>query len=224
MPVFASTPSGHGEPETIRSNLPIAGLARERSRRRFHVGLGAAAVLVGVAIIVAVLSGAASSSKAADVVAVDIDSTSATPDAFESVSDPPILVHVLGAVSVPGLYELPQGARVIDAVAAAGGLAEGADPAAINLARPVGDGEQIAVPKIGEAPPVFSQETTGGVISLNSATLEQLDTLPRLGPALAQRIIDWREQGNRFESVDDLREISGFGEKTVDGLRDLVVP
>ena len=177
-----------------------------------------------MAILIAVLSGAAATGDSVEVSQVGPDGVASGPAAEPTPEvDAAILVHVLGAVAAPGLYELPGGARLVDAVAAAGGVLENADLAAVNLARPVADGEQIAVPRIGEAPPVTG-DTSDGVISLNTATPEQLDTLPRLGPAMAQRIIEWREQGNRFTSVDDLLEISGFGQKTVDSLRELVIP
>jgi competence protein ComEA len=145
-----------------------------------------------------------------------------------------IFVHVLGAVRQPGLFELHDGARVMDAVAAAGGLTESADPAGVNLARIVGDGEQLYVPRLGEAQPGAppGSPPNGGAaggagapvgpLDLNTATVADLDTLPRIGPALAQRIIDYREANGRFRSVDDLRSVTGIGEKTFDGLKDLV--
>lgn len=133
-----------------------------------------------------------------------------------------VYVHVAGAVAMPGLYLLPTGARVFDAVSAAGGLSDTADAAAVNLARPVTDGEQLHVPAIGETAAAPPGERTDGKIDLNAADLAQLDELPRIGPAIAQRIIDWREQNGRFTSVDDLLAVPGIGEKLIAGLRDLV--
>ena len=130
-----------------------------------------------------------------------------------------IYVHVLGAVLQPGLYELREGDRTVDAIAAAGGFAEGADETQLNLARQVADGEQLVVPLLGEAAPVGEQS---GKVNLNTATMEQLETLPRVGPALAQRILDWRESNGRFSSIDDLTSVTGIGAKTFEGLRDLV--
>ena len=130
-----------------------------------------------------------------------------------------IYVHVLGAVLAPGLYELREGDRTVDAIAAAGGFAEGADETQLNLARQVADGEQLVVPLLGEVPALGEQT---GKVNLNTATMEQLETLPRVGPALAQRILDWREANGRFSSIDDLTSVTGIGAKTFEGLRDLV--
>ena len=130
-----------------------------------------------------------------------------------------IYVHVLGAVLAPGLYELREGDRVVDAIAVAGGFAEGADQTQLNLARVVTDGEQLVVPLMGAVLPPGEQS---GKVNLNSATLEQLETLPRVGPALAQRILDWRESNGRFSAVEDLLSVTGIGTKTFEGLRELV--
>ena len=131
-----------------------------------------------------------------------------------------IYVHVLGAVLSPGLYELREGDRVVDAIAVAGGFADGADETQLNLARQVSDGEQIVVPVVGE--PVALGEQQSGKVNLNTATLEQLETLPRVGPALAQRILDWREANGRFSAIEDLMSVTGIGDKTFEGMRDLV--
>ncbi|MET0782721.1 MAG: helix-hairpin-helix domain-containing protein, partial [Leifsonia flava] len=123
--------------------------------------------------------------------------------------------------------------RVMDAVAAAGGFAATADPGGVNLARELSDGEQLVVPAVGEVPPpsavapgasggAAGGAASGGPIDLNRATVADLDTLPRIGPALAQRIIDWRDANGGFSSVDELREVSGIGDKTFESLQDLV--
>ncbi len=143
-----------------------------------------------------------------------------------------VYVHVLGEVAHPGLYLLEQGARVADALAAAGGTTDDADLGAVNLARLLADGEQILVPRIGAAgetsPPAGSGNGngngngTGGLIDLNTADQTALETLPRIGPALAERIIQWRDENGRFASVDDLLAVPGIGEKLLAGLRDKV--
>ena len=145
-------------------------------------------------------------------------STEVVPTA-SAASGGDIYVHVLGAVLAPGLYELREGDRTVDAIAAAGGFAEGADETQLNLARQVVDGEQLVVPLLGEVPALGEQT---GKVNLNTATMEQLETLPRVGPALAQRILDWREANGRFSSIDDLTSVTGIGAKTFEGLRDLV--
>ena len=140
-----------------------------------------------------------------------------------TASPPPsadIYVHVLGAVLSPGLYELRDGDRIVDAVAAAGGFAEGADQTQLNLARVLSDGEQLQVPLLGELAPAGDEQS--GKVNLNTATLEQLETLPRVGPALAQRILDWRESNGRFSAIEDLMSVTGIGDKTFEGMRELV--
>jgi competence protein ComEA len=144
-----------------------------------------------------------------------------------AVSDGRIYVHVSGAVAEPGLYRLTAGARLFDAVAAAGGLTDAADAAAVNLARAVDDGEQVHVPAVGEVPATAGPSGGGaasgdGRIDLNTADVAALDTLPRVGPAIAQRIIEWREANGRFTSVEDLLGVPGIGDKMLAGLRDLV--
>ncbi|BAJ76333.1 DNA uptake protein [Microbacterium testaceum StLB037] len=137
-----------------------------------------------------------------------------------------LCVHVAGAVRAPGLYRLAAGDRVADAIARAGGFTDDAERAGVNLARPVADGEQIVVPVVGATPDggasVAPGTAAGGLIDLNTATREQLDTLPRVGPAIADRIIAWRKENGRFTSVDDLGSVPGIGQKMLDGLRDLV--
>ncbi|WP_404392930.1 ComEA family DNA-binding protein [Humibacillus xanthopallidus] len=160
-----------------------------------------------------------------------VSASSSAPGAAE------IVVHVVGQVVRPGLVRLRSGARVADAVAAAGGARPGADVAALNLARLVVDGEQLHVPKPGEVvtPPASApgggDGGSGGgdpgsdargsevVVSLNTADLAALDTLPGVGPVLAQRIIDWRAEHGRFTSVDELGEVSGIGDKLLAQLR-----
>jgi competence protein ComEA len=132
-----------------------------------------------------------------------------------------IFVHILGAVTRPGLYQLREGDRVVDAVAAAGGFTDGADDAQVNLARFLSDGEQITVPLIG-ATPAGPAGTSNGKVNINTADATALETLPRVGPAMAARIIAWRDANGRFTTVDDLRSVSGIGDRTFDALKDLI--
>jgi competence protein ComEA len=149
--------------------------------------------------------------------------SSATPE--QIVEDAALYVHVAGAVARPGLYALPGGSRVVDAIAVAGGIVEGGDPTAVNLARAVADGEQIIVPLVGQEPPEAPTTEGGGteqVVDLNTADLAELDSLPRIGPALAERILAWRDENGRFASVEDLLAVPGIGEKLLEGVRDRV--
>lgn len=143
-----------------------------------------------------------------------------------------LVVSVVGRVVAPGLVRVPDGARVADALDAAGGPLPGSDLSLLNLARRVADGEQLLV---GIAPPpgqpvdggVLGAPAPGGAVTarpvdLNTATLEQLDTLPGVGPVTAQRILDWRAANGRFSSVDQLREVDGIGEVRFAKLKDRV--
>jgi competence protein ComEA len=138
------------------------------------------------------------------------------------------LVHVAGAVRHPGVYRLHDGDRVKDAVERAGGARTGADVNAINLAAKVADGQQVVVPRRGAAPPAAGDagvaEGAAGAanqppVSLNSASAAQLDTLDGVGPATAQKILDWRREHGGFRSIDDLGEVPGIGPKRMAALR-----
>jgi competence protein ComEA len=134
---------------------------------------------------------------------------------------PKLVVHVAGAVSRPGLYRLAEGRRVADAVARAGGATAPADTAAINLAAPLADGMQVLVPR---RIPGGAGATTGGRVSLSSATAAELDLLPGIGPVTAQKILDYRSAHGGFRSVEDLDAIPGIGPARVEQLRDAVSP
>lgn len=201
------------------SDRPDPGTLRARVRR----GAGAALVvlLAGAAIAVFVTAVTPRGGERELVPAVSGDPE---PALVSEPVEPAVFVHVLGQVARPGLYELRAGDRVIDAVAAAGGFTDAADPAGVNLARPLSDGEQLAVPAVGETPVAAPGVAGDGRVDLNTADAAALDTLPRIGPAMAQRIIDHREANGPFSSVEDLRAVSGIGAKTVEALRPLVRP
>jgi competence protein ComEA len=142
---------------------------------------------------------------------------------------PRLVVHVVGAVRRPGLYRLAHGSRIADALHRAGGATKRADLSLVNLAAPLSDGTQVVVPR--RAPvPAGSAEAGGeatpasGPVHLNTATVEQLDELPGVGPVTAEKIIDYREQHGAFSSVDDLDAIPGIGPARLEQLRDLVAP
>jgi competence protein ComEA len=139
-----------------------------------------------------------------------------------------VVVHVVGAVRQPGLYRLRQGSRIADAVTRAGGATAKADLAQVNLAAPLADGEQVVVPRRGAPGAVAgtgpSSGAPAGPVQLSTATLEELDTLPGVGPATAQKILDYRDKHGAFSSVDELDAVSGIGPKRLEQLRELVVP
>jgi competence protein ComEA len=201
-------------------------VADGRGRRRLRLGVGAAIVLLLGAFVVAVVGSAFA--QQGSKTAVPAATEAATSPAPVTADAEELFVHVSGAVVTPGLVTLPAGARVVDAVAAAGGLTADADPAAVNLARPISDGEQLIVPREGEAPPPGSGAAPGaaagaaGVVNLNTAGQNELETLPRIGPALAQRILDWRAANGRFTDPADLLQVAGIGQKIFDGLKDRV--
>ena len=146
-------------------------------------------------------------------------------DAEASEAAPRLFVYVVGAVRRPGLFRLKEGARVADALGRAGGPTRRADLTAVNLAAPLADGQQVIVPRRGPSGAVASGATAPGAkVSLASATVEQLDALPGIGPVTAQKIVDWRTTHGPFRSVDDLDDVPGIGPARVEQLRDLVTP
>ena len=142
-------------------------------------------------------------------------------------SAPKLVVHVVGAVRRPGLYRLPDRSRISDAVTRAGGPTRRADLSAVNLAAPVADGIQVVVP--ARAPPDKAGGETPssgpqGPVHLNTATLEELDALPGVGPVTAQKILDYRQQHGAFASIDELDAIPGIGPARLEQLREVAAP
>ena len=128
----------------------------------------------------------------------------------------------------PGLYRLDEGSRIADAVRRAGGATRRADLSLINLAAPVADGLQVVVPRrqpgATQAGPGGGSATPAGPVHLSTATLEQLDALPGVGPVTAQKILDYRQQNGGFTSVDELDAVPGIGPARMETLREVVVP
>lgn len=213
-------------------------VVRRLPRSQFRVG--AVVVLVIAAMVVAVLislfgsGGTVQTIGGTELVGEHAPIGSGAPDDAGPTAAPrstsagsELYIHVLGAVAAPGLYRVPDGSRAFDAIAAAGGMLPAADPAGVNLARFVSDGEQLFVPLVGEASGGADASGAPGpaaggqqLVNLNTATAAELASLPRIGEALAARIIAWRDANGRFTAVDDLSAVEGIGTKTLDGLRD----
>ena len=174
-----------------------------------------------------------------------VSSASRTPAPAPPTADGPVVVSVVGLVHKPGLVTLAAGARIADALTAAGGAVDGADLIGLNMARRVTDGEQIIVgitaapgqpaamgSSINSAPativptdgpsPAGKSPTPGDLVDLNAATVEELDALPGIGPVTAAAIIAWRDANGRFTSVDQLGDVDGIGPARLEKLRDLV--
>jgi competence protein ComEA len=187
-------------------------------------------------------AGGPSSSAGAAGSSIPGSTAGATPAASGSTVPTEVVVHVAGAVRSPGVQHLPGGARVVDAVDAAGGANPDADLARINLAAPLQDGQQIYVPRVGETPPTpvggsggtsssvsggsgsssSTGSATGQPVNINTASADELDTLPGVGPTTAEAIIAYREQNGPFTSVDQLLDVRGIGDAKLEQLRNLV--
>ena len=183
------------------------------SRRRLFAGAVALAVVL-VLVLRHVDGGAAAAPSVAPV-------RVSRPAAVEE-----LVVDVVGAVRRPGLYHLREGTRIADAVAAAGGTIAKADPAGVNLAAPLADGEQVVVPGSGAAaalsPPAGASPSAP--LDLNTATAEQLDGLPGIGPSTAAQILAYRQAHGAFHSVEELHAVPGIGPSRIAQLKGLVIP
>lgn len=147
----------------------------------------------------------------------------------------PLHVYVSGEVKAPAVYELPPGSLVQDAINQAGGFTAAADASLLNLAQPLTDGMQVHAPAAGEAPtplPITEPEAaapaattageTAGLVNLNTATVEELDDLPGIGPTLAQNIVDYRQANGPFATIEDIMNVPGIGEGKFEQIKDLV--
>jgi competence protein ComEA len=170
-----------------------------------------AVIAIGLAAVVGFRAGERLRPGPAPEVAIEVPATTGS-----------ITVHVAGAVAAPGLVEVPVGARLADAISMAGGALAEADLASVNLAEPLTDGMRVVVP--GPGIEVTGPGPDDGRVRLSTATAEELATLPGIGPVLAGRIVDHRDDVGRFESVDDLLDVSGIGERLLAGIRELVTP
>lgn len=189
--------------------------------------------LVGLVALLAVTLGGAglwyvrSLPRPVEVAAAPSGGTAASAPASASPSpEVVVLVDVAGWVHRPGVYEFTEGARVIDAIDAAGGARSGALLEALNLAAPLTDGIQILVPREGQegvAPaPVTGGAVAGGLVNVNSAMATELEELPGIGEVIAQRIIDYRTENGPFATVDELVDVSGIGDAILESIRELV--
>jgi competence protein ComEA len=200
----------------------MEGLPFGLTRKRLLVAAGCTAVLLF----------AASKLLASPSSDVALPPPAAPPTETAKAAPTQLVVDVVGAVRRPGLYRLVEGARIADAVERAGGATSKANLSLINLAAPLADGQQVVVPERGAAAgapvaPVGSSAALGaasGPVHLNTATLEQLDSLPGVGPVTAQKILDYRQKHGSFSSVDELDAVPGIGPARMDQLKDLVAP
>jgi competence protein ComEA len=185
-----------------------------------RIGLAIVAIVAAVVVVFAVAR--AIDERTAPAIIID-----------NTLVQPGIVVDLRGEVANPGVYELPAGSRLDDAVVAAGGLADGADLTQLNLAARLQDGSVVTVPGVAAlaasdastddaAPAVAGGDQPGGIVNLNLASAAELETLPGIGEVTAGRIIDYREANGPFRSVDDLVHVQGISMKTINALRDLV--
>lgn len=205
--------------ESWRAKLHLGG-----ARLPVAAGLLAAAIVVALTAGGALLGAASSEGFAFRPAAEGIDAEGGGTE--DPAEEKVVVVHVGGAVAAPGVYELPEGSRVRDALAAAGGLASDAAEDALNQARVASDGEQIIVPTVEEslaaAPSAGAAPSAAGKVNINRAGEAELDALPGIGAATARKIIADREENGPFSSPEDLKRVAGIGDKKYEDLADLI--
>lgn len=213
--------------------VPFGGVSDrgEKRPKRRVVAVGLIAVAACVAIAVAVSFGGGRSFEIETTQGAQLEAADSGEEA-QSQTQRTVFVHVTGAVASPGLYEVAEGSRVAQAVEAAGGFAEGAATSALNLARVVADGEQVVVPTQAEIDTAQSGASStggasvggtgvlGGKVNINTATAEQLDSLPGIGASTAAKIVADREANGPFSTTEDLKRVSGIGDKKFAALAD----
>lgn len=186
--------------------------------------------LIGLVALLAVTLGGAglwyvrSLPRPVEVAAAPSGGTASAPASASPSPEVVVLVDVAGWVRRPGVYEFSEGARVIDAIDAAGGARSGAVLEALNLAAPLTDGTQILVPREGQegVAPAPVTGGAGGLVNVNSAIATELEELPGIGEVIAQRIIDYRTENGPFATVDELLDVSGIGDAILESIRELV--
>jgi competence protein ComEA len=196
----------------------------ERSRGQVLVWL-AAAVLATLAVVRMLDGGGGSAGSASPPVKVDRSVEDRAEGGAGNGGE--VFVHVAGRVRRPGLYRVPASSRVAVAIERAGGPVNGADLSAVNLAARVEDGQQIVLPRAGATPTAAGGEQPGAAgakLSLAQASQEQLEELDGIGPTLAKRILEYRDENGGFRSLDELKEVEGIGEKRFEALREAVAP
>lgn len=208
--------------EWLRSRIAEALAGSRPVSRKLLVALGV--LVASVVFVISNLSTPVSEQKLiSGAPAPDQTSDTAGDQPSVEINQALIYVHIIGEIASPGLYELEAGARVVDAVFAAGGLTSKADQSSVNLARALSDGEQVFIGEVGVSPsPTGEGGLQSNLVNLNRATAVELEQLPGVGPALAGRLVDWREANGGFKKKEDLLEVSGIGDKLYAGIKDLI--